>query len=52
MNSVPSQCKIDAIFINSKKSKTSDPGRLLLNLTDKVNFITINKYVALSNFSM
>ena len=32
---------MDTIFMNSKNSKTSDPHRLLLNLTDK--------YVALSN---
>ena len=28
---------MDAIFINSKISETSDPQRLLLNLTDKIN---------------
>ena len=26
------------IFMNSKNSKTSDPHRLLLNLTDKIKF--------------
>ena len=28
---------MDNVFINSKNSKTSDPRRLLLNLTDKIN---------------
>ena len=28
---------MDTILINSKNSKTSDPHRLLLNLTDKTN---------------
>ena len=29
---------MNAIFMNSKNSKTSDPYRLLLNLTDKKDF--------------
>ena len=28
---------MDTIFMNSENSKTSDPHRLLLNLTDKIN---------------
>ena len=28
---------MDTIFMNSKNSKTSDPHRLLLNLTDKID---------------
>ena len=28
---------MDTIFMNSKNSKTSDPYRLLLNLSDKIN---------------
>ena len=36
--------------MNSKNSKTSDPHRLLLNLTDKIN-LKSDKYVALSNLS-
>ena len=28
---------MDTIFINSATSKTSDPHRLLLNLSDKIN---------------
>ena len=29
---------MDAIFMNSKNSKTYDPHRLLLDLLDKINF--------------
>ena len=39
---------MDTIFMNSEDSKTSDPYRLLLNLSDK----TINKYIALSNLTI
>ena len=35
-------------FVNFKNSKTSDPHRLLLNLTDKINFDKKLIYVALS----
>ena len=42
---------MDAIFMNSKNSKASDPHRLLLNLTDKINVKRSHKYVALSNLS-
>ena len=38
--------------MNSENSKTSDPHRLLLNLTDKMNLKISNKYVALSNLSI
>ena len=38
--------------MNSKKSKTSDPDRLLLNLSDKINLKRNDKYVALSNLSI
>ena len=36
--------------MNSGNSKTSDPQRLLPNLTDKINLKRSDKYVALSNF--
>ena len=39
---------MDTIFMNSEKSNTSDPHRLLLNLSDKVNLKHKDKYVALS----
>ena len=32
---------MNAIFINSENSRTSDPHRLLLNLTDKIDLIRI-----------
>ena len=43
---------MDTIFINSKNSKTSDPHRLLLNLRDKIDLKTSDKYVALSNLGI
>ena len=38
--------------MNSENSKTSNMQRLLLNLSDKINFKRSNKYVALSNLSI
>ena len=38
--------------MNSSNSKTSDPHRLLLNLTDKINLRRKDKYIALSNLSI
>ena len=43
---------MDSIPMNSKYAKTSDPCRLLLNLTDKVNLRRKDKYIALSNLSI
>ena len=37
--------------MNSRNSKTSDPRRLLLNLSDKIEFKRSDKYVNLSNLS-
>ena len=37
--------------MNSEKSKTPDPHRLLLNLTDKIGLRTKNKQIPLSNLS-
>ena len=37
--------------MNSKKRKTSDPHKLLLNLTDKIDLKRQAKYIALSNLS-
>ena len=42
---------MNTIFMNSENSKTSDPHRLLLNLTDKINLKRSDKYVALSNLA-
>ena len=38
--------------MNPENSKKSDPHRLLLNLSDKIDLKRSNKYVALSNFSI
>ena len=38
--------------MNSKKCKTSDPPRLLLNLTGKINLKRSGKYVALLNLNL
>ena len=35
---------MNTIFMNSKNSKTSDPQRLLLNLTDKIDLRRKDKY--------
>ena len=43
---------MDTIFMNSENSKTADPHRLLLNLTDKINLKRSDKYVATSNLSI
>ena len=38
--------------MNSENSKTSDPYRLLLNLTEKIDLRRKDQYVALSNLSI
>ena len=43
---------MDTIFMNSENKGTSDPHKLLLNLTDKINLKRNDKYVALSNLSI
>ena len=43
---------MDAIFMNSDNSETSDLQRLLLNLSDKIKLKRNDKYVALSNLSI
>ena len=43
---------MNTIFMNFKNSKISDPYRLLLNLKDKLNLTTVDKYVALSNINV
>ena len=40
------QNRMDTIFMNFKNSETSDPQRLPLNLTDKINLKRSEKYVA------
>ena len=43
---------MESVFMNPKNSKTSNPHRLLLNLSNKINLKRSNKYIALSNLSM
>ena len=43
---------MDTIFTNSENSKTSDPHRLFLILTDKINLKRSDEDVALSNLSI
>ena len=43
---------MDTIYMNSGNSKTPDPQRLFLNLSDKIKLKIIDKYVALSNLSI
>ena len=43
---------MDTIFMNSENSKTSDPHRLLLDLTDKIKPKRSYKYVAVSNLTI
>ena len=43
---------MNTIFMNSGNSKTSDPHRLLLNFTDKIDSKRKDKYIALSNLSV
>ena len=40
------------IFMNSKNSKSSDPHRGSLNLTDKVDLRRKKKHIALANLSI
>ena len=42
---------MDTIFMNPINSKTPNPHRLLLNLTDKIN-LKRSEYVGLSNLSI
>ena len=43
---------MNTIFMNSRNRKTSDPHRLLINLTDKIDLKRKGKYIALSNLSI
>ena len=43
---------MDTVFMNPGNSKTSDPHRLLVNLSDKINLRRKDKYFALSNLSI
>ena len=52
MNSVKLKNRVNTIFMISGNSETSDPQRLLLNLSDEINLKISNKYVALSDLSI
>ena len=43
---------MDTIFMNSENSKTSDPHRLLLNLSDKISLKRKDNNFPLWNFSI
>ena len=43
---------VATMFMNSENSKISNPHRLLLNLTDKIDVRRKDKYIALSNLSI
>ena len=43
---------MNTIFMSSKTSKTSDPHRILLKLTEKINLKISEKYVASSDLSI
>ena len=43
---------MDAIFINSKNSKPSEPYVLILKLTDKLDLRRVDKSITLSNVSI
>ena len=43
---------MDTKLMNSQNSKISDPHRLLLNISDKIDLMRSDKYVALSNLSI
>ena len=43
---------MNAIFVNFKNIKTSNPYSVLLDLSDKINLKRSEKYVALSSLSI
>ena len=43
---------MNTIFMNSENSKTPDPHRVLLNLSEKINLKRSDKHVAISNLSV
>ena len=43
---------MNTMFLNSEKSKTYDPYKLLLSLSDKINLKRSDKCVASSNLSI
>ena len=47
MNSRKVQYKMHTLFMNSENNETSDPLRLLLNLSDKIDLKRSGRYVTL-----
>ena len=47
-----SNLKMDTVFMNSEKSKTSEPHVLMLKLTDKLDLRRGEKIIALSSLSI
>ena len=43
---------MNTMFLNSKNSKTFDPHKLLLNLTEKIDLRRKDKYIIISNLSI
>ena len=43
---------MDTVFMHSENSKSSDPHRLILGISDKVNLKRSDKIVPLSNISI
>ena len=43
---------METIFMNTANSKTNEPHRFKLDLTDKLNLKNSNKNMALANFSI
>ena len=43
---------MDTIFINSENSRSSDPHRLLFNLSHQLNVRRSDKYTGLSNVNV
>ena len=52
MHSIKLQNRTDTIFLNSENSKLSNPHRLLLSLSDKIDLKRKDRYVAPSNLSI
>ena len=50
--SINLQNRMDPIFMNSKNIQTSYALRVLMNLADKINLKTSDKYLPLSNLSI
>ena len=40
------------IFMNTEKSKTNKPQKLVVNLSQRVNLLSSNKHVAFPNLSI